>query len=109
MFSLGDTVICIVAANHRADEIPMPLVLHKAYQVAGLRACQRCGAIFVDVGIPLNPDQYDIVCNCQNRFNDGIWWLSDKRFQKVNPSAGGTVEITLTETVTRMVTIKITP
>lgn len=108
MFPLGDTVICIIAGQHRADEIPVPIGLHKVYNVEGLKKCPGCGAHFVDVGLTLNPDQFDIVCNCGFRFNDGIWWLSDRRFKKIEPGAGS-IEITLTETITRSVTIKINP
>lgn len=105
MISPGDTVICINASHHIADQISVPVKAGQQYMVQGLKTC-RCGAIFLNVGLPLTVG-YDIVCNCQRRHSDGIWWLSDMRFKRIDSGAGESVEITLTETVTRSVTIRI--
>lgn len=100
-----DTVICVNASLHRDDETMLPLQVGQPYTVRNTRRC-LCGAVFLDVGLPISKD-FDIVCDCQRRVNDGIWWLDVKRFRKIEPSGAETIEITLTETVTRSVTIKI--
>lgn len=104
MISVGDTVVCVNAGHHVADQISVPVKAGQQYRVHGLKTC-RCGSIFLNVGIPLAVG-YDVVCNCQRRHNEGIWWLSDMRFKKIEPGSE-TVEIAFTETVTRSVTIRI--
>lgn len=105
MFTPGDTVICVNAAHHPADQRPLPIYAGKEYTVFAVKQCS-CGAVFIDVGYRLQ-FPFAIVCNCQNRLADGNWWMSDQRFNKIGGMPGETLEITVTETFTRSVTIKI--
>lgn len=89
MFSLGDTITCIDTRSHPADLLAIPLRQGQEYQCMGLRQC-KCGAQFVDIGLSITSNKYDIVCNCQNRFNDGIWWFAVERFAK-KPNAAAEV------------------
>jgi len=82
MFSLGDIIICVDVRQHPADLLALPLKKDQEYECLGLKKCTRCGAQFVDIGLSVSSSRFDIVCNCQNRFNDGIWWFSCGRFRR---------------------------
>ena len=80
MIQLGQTILCINNHTLRTDILRCPLVMGMEYSVHGLRQC-RCGAIFVDVGITLDRERYDVVCRCGRLYDDGTWWFDVKRFR----------------------------
>jgi|GEM_PF-4905302 len=81
MITVGDTLICIDVRQHPADLLAVPLRIGKEYKCLGIRQC-ACGAVFIDVGLSLRQEDYHIVCNCQRKQIDGIWWFAVERFQK---------------------------
>jgi len=91
MISLGDTIICVDVRSHPADLLAIPLKEGQEYQCLGMKQC-KCGAKFVDIGLSVSSNKYDVVCNCQRRFNDGIWWFAIERFKK-KPDARQEVEM----------------
>ena len=91
MISLGDTIICVNTSAHKDDQLAIPLRSGQEYQCLGMKQC-KCGAKFVDIGLSVSSSRYDIVCNCQNRFNDGIWWFAIERFIK-KPNARAEVAL----------------
>lgn len=80
MFSLSDLVICVNNTRLATDLLACPLILGQEYEVLGLKKC-RCGEVFVDIGLALTSDKYDIVCTCKRRVNEGTWWFDAKRFE----------------------------
>jgi hypothetical protein len=82
MITLGQTILCINNRTLRTDILRCPLVMGTEYRVQGLRQC-RCGAIFVDVGISLDRERFQVVCGCQAVYDDGTWWFDVKRFRPV--------------------------
>lgn len=80
MIQLGQTILCVNNRTLRTDILRCPLRIGTDYRVQGLRQC-RCGAIFVDVGISLDRERFQVVCGCQAVYDDGIWWFDVKRFR----------------------------
>jgi len=82
MITVGDILICINNSQLPPDLLSCPLMLHREYEVMGMKKC-RCGQVYIDIGLSISAQKYDIVCDaCQRRFNDGIWWFDIKRFKK---------------------------
>ena len=79
MFDLHDIIICRNARRLPKDRLGSPLIKGAEYQVVGLKACS-CGAIFVDVGLILDPARFEILCGCQRVYADGTWWFDARRF-----------------------------
>jgi hypothetical protein len=80
MIQLGQTILCINNRTLRTDILCCPLLIGSDYRVQALRQC-RCGAIFVDVGISLDRERFQVICGCQVVYDDGIWWFDVKRFR----------------------------
>lgn len=82
MFSLGDTITCINDSRLGPDLLACPLRMGMDYRVQAMKLC-KCGQVYVDIGLSLSSDHYDVVCDaCSRRFNDGIWWFDANRFAK---------------------------
>jgi hypothetical protein len=99
------TLICINTSAVPTDEMKVPLIMNACYPEQASRTC-TCGVKYVDVGFRLDPARYFITCGCGRKMQDGIWWFDAKRFRRPEQSTQG-LEITLTETITRSVTIKL--
>ena len=80
MFSLSDKIVCVNNSNLPDDILACPLILGVKYEVCGLKRCP-CGHIFVDVGLSIARERYDVVCACKRRMQDGTWWFDAKRFE----------------------------
>ena len=80
MITLGQTILCVNNHTLRTDILRCPLRIGAEYRAQGLRQC-RCGAIFVDVGIFLDRERFEIICGCQAVYDDGTWWFDVKRFR----------------------------
>ena len=80
MIQLGQTILCVNNRTLRTDILRCPLLIGTEYRAQGLRQC-RCGAIFVDVGISLDRERFQVVCGCQTVYDDGTWWFDVKRFR----------------------------
>jgi hypothetical protein len=81
LYSLSDTVICVNNSRLPTDLLACPLVIGQEYDILGLKKC-RCGKVFVDIGLALTVDKFDIVCRCKRRLNDGTWWFDGDRFER---------------------------
>lgn len=81
MFSLHDTVICHNARRLPNDRLRCPLIKGTEYQIIGLKAC-ACGAIFIDVGLSLDPARFEISCGCRRIIRGGTWWFDARRFKE---------------------------
>jgi hypothetical protein len=81
MIQLSLIVICVNNVTLRTDILRCPLMLWTEYRVEGLKRC-ACGAIFVDVGITVDRERYDVVCQCGRIYNDGTWWFDVRRFRQ---------------------------
>lgn len=79
MFSLSDTITCIDNSRLPRDLLACPLTVGQDYEVLGLKKC-RCGEVFVDVGLALTTDKYEIMCHCRRKVGTGTWWFDAKRF-----------------------------
>ncbi|HLI93230.1 MAG TPA: hypothetical protein VKU83_06460 [Puia sp.] len=82
MITVGDILICTNNGQLQPDLLACPLILTREYEVIAMKRC-RCGVVYVDIGLSLSAEKFDIVCDaCARRFNDGIWWFDVKRFKK---------------------------
>ena len=82
MITVGDTLICVNNNSLMPDLLSCPLKLKGEYKAMAIRQCP-CGVVYVDIGLSISAQKYDIVCDtCTRRFNDGIWWFDANRFQK---------------------------
>jgi hypothetical protein len=79
MIQLRDTIICIHDQRLKKDRLGCPLIKGESYQVLGLKAC-FCGDVFVDVGLILDPNRFEISCGCRRIVGGGIWWFDARRF-----------------------------
>jgi hypothetical protein len=77
---LSQLILCVNNVTLRTDILRCPLTLGTEYRVQGLKRC-ACGAIFVDVGITLDRERFEVVCACRRVYDDGTWWFDVKRFR----------------------------
>lgn len=85
----GDIAICIKVGVRDHDNpittCDPPLRFHSEYIVHDVDIC-RCGAVSLDIGLPLPNDDRDsgVVCDCGACSSPitNIWWCDAKRFVK---------------------------
>lgn len=99
-----EVLLCICATPSEGDHMRPPLKEGRYYPVLAVLKCP-CGLEFVDVGFRVDSSFHHFFCGCRREYADGIWWQVSTRFKR--PDQAPAAEITITETVTRSITVKI--
>ena len=79
LFSIGQKVVCVDSKDYmpHVPGVHAPLIEGKTYPVKSMKGCV-CGNVLIDVGLPPNPPNYSVTCDCGYKHVNELRWLVEQ-------------------------------